>query len=83
MTDKTVVCALDYSWCFTGLEALLTPVMLALKSHVKSKGKELSFPSDKGIKTPCKQHDSDSASDRGLGAGDLWRDYFPCLFVIL
>lgn len=76
VNDKNVACALDYCCYFTGFEALLNPVMLALKSQVRSyEGKELIFPSDKGIQrersTLCKQRESGSASDRGLGPGDF------------
>lgn len=85
MNDKNVACALDYCCYFTGFEASLNPVMLALKSQVRSyKGKELPFPFNKGIKrerlTLGKQRESDGGSDRGFGPGDLWKDYFPCFF---
>lgn len=85
MNDKNVTCALDYCCYFTGFEALLNSVTLALKSQVRSyKGKELTFPSSKGIKressTLCKQRLSGGASDRGLGPGDLLERLFSLLF---
>lgn len=59
--------------------------MLALKSQVRScKGKEVTFPSNKGIKrersTLCQQRGSGGGSDRGFGPGDLWKGFFPCFF---
>lgn len=88
VTGKNVACALNYCCYFAGFEALLNLVTLALKSQIRSyKGKELTFPSHKGIEregsTFCEQRESDGAADRGLGPGDLWGYHFPGFFVIL
>lgn len=84
MNDKIVACALDYCCYFAGFEALLNPVIVALKSQVRAyEGKKLTFPSNKGIKrersTLCKQREPDSPPD-GAGTRRPLKRLFSLLF---